>query len=66
MVRPADILVVLGQRGGGFGVGGIDESVLVRCEEVFDLFEAHEAGLIGESAGGIETVGVAFAEAEQS
>ena len=33
---------------------------------MFDLFEAHEAGLVGDAAGGVEAaVGVAFAELEQ-
>ena len=32
-----------------------------------DLFEAHQAGLVGDAAGGVEAaVGVAFAELEQS
>ena len=68
-MRPAHVLVVLGQRRGGCSlrVGGIGQPVLVRLQQVFDLFEAHEAGLVGNAAGGIEAaVGVAFAELQQS
>ena len=65
LLRPADILVVLGQRGGRFG--GVGESVLVTRQEVFDLFEAQEVVLVGYPTGGIEAAGgIAFAELQQS
>ena len=50
LLRPADVLVVLGQRGGRFG--GVGESVLVTRQEVFDLFEAQEVVLVGYPAAG--------------
>ena len=68
-MRPAHVLVVLGQRGRGRGVrvGGVRQPVLVGLQQVSDLFEAHEAGLVGAPAGGIEAlVRVAFAELQQS
>ena len=57
--------MVLGQRGGRFG--GVGQGVLVCFQEVFDLFEARQPGLVGALTGGVEAGGgVVFAELQQA